>query len=401
LKSLVERFLRLILNPDWSDDILGDLEELYYRNQDRPRFHADFSYLWQGIRLLRPSLIRKLNLIPHNNTDMFRNYLLIGARSLMRNKLSSAINVVGLSLGLALFLLLTEYARFETDYDRHLGDNLYRITTTSMVNGSPEVKDAMASYSTGKELFDALPQVQNFTVTKKFDPGMPFRIGDRTTQENNVISADSNFIRLLPYKVLAGDPETFIDNPDQLVLSRSKAEQYFDSPVNAIGKTIFIPQTFDRQFIVAGVIEDIPDNTHYKFDIIISDPSIREFDDYQNWNYNNYYVYVQLEPGTETEHLASKVDDVYFKLFNHNKERWELGKVTDIHLRSDFTFEPEAPGSETAVNLTRFIAFFILIIAWINYINLSTARAMDRAKEVGLRKVVGAYKSQLMLQFVT
>jgi putative ABC transport system permease protein len=403
MKRITETFLEWILNPEWSDDILGDLEELYYQNLQRSTAYAEYKFFIQGLLLLRPSLIRKINLIPNNNTAMFSNYFKTGIRSLLRNKLSASINVIGLALGLSVFLLLTEYVHFESTYDSHLetSDQLYRVTTTTMPNGKPEVRDAMASYLVGRELYEAIPEITGFTVSKLFDPGMVFRIGENVLQENKVIAADSNFFRLFPYEVIAGNPENFLSDPGQIVLTQTKAEEYFGSIENAIGQTIELPDAFDRQFVVSGVVQDIPKNTHYKFEIAISDPSTRDLEDFENWNYNNHYVYVLLDEHTAANNLQDKLDAVHFKIHNHNKERWELGKVTDIHLSSNHTFEPEATGSKTAVTFMKYIAFFILVIAWINYINLSTARAMDRAKEVGIRKVSGAYKSQLVGQFLT
>ncbi|MCA6079221.1 ABC transporter permease [Fulvivirga sedimenti] len=402
IKKLTERFLMWLLHPDWADDITGDMDELYGRNLSKSKLRAELKYFGQALLLLRPSLVRRFKIFPNNNTDMFSNYFKIGTRNLLRHKLSTVINVSGLALGLAVFLLISEYVRFESTYDQHLAtaDNLYRVTSTALINGVSESKDAMASYATGRELQEALPEITNYTATLKFDQGMVIRIDDRLLQENSVISGDSNFFELFPYAILAGNPRTFLSEPNQVVLTKSKAEDYFGSIENTLGKTLKITLTTEREFVVTGVVQDIPKNTHYKFDMILSDPSLTERSDYDNWNYDNYYVYVLLDPGAVVDNLQAKLDEVRFKIFEEQRARWELGLVTDIHLESDFTFEPEATGNETAIGFLKYISFFILFIAWVNYINLSTARAIVRAKEVGLRKVVGAFRSQLISQFL-
>ncbi len=402
VRKATERFLLWILHPDWADDITGDMDELYERNLSQSKLRAELKYFGQALLLLRPSLVRRFKIFPSNNTDMFSNYFKIGTRNLLRHKLSTAINVCGLALGLAVFLLINEYVRFESTYDQHLStsENLYRVTSTAMINGIAESKDAMASYATGRELQQALPEITNFTATLKFDPGMVIRVGDKALQENWVISGDSNFFELFPYTILAGNPKTFLSEPNQIVLTKSKAEDYFGSVDNALGKTLNVLLRTEREFVVSGIVQDIPQNTHYKFDLILSDPSLSERSDYENWNYDNYYVYVLADEGAVNENLQAKLDEVRFKIFEEYRARWELGLVTDIHLESDFTFEPEATGSKTAISFLKYISFFILFIAWVNYINLSTARAIVRAKEVGLRKVVGAFRGQLIGQFL-
>ena len=401
MKRLAERFLYWVLNPEWADDITGDMEEIYQRNIERSRRHAEVRYVLQALMLLRPSLLRPFNILSNNTFDMFKNYLKISTRSLMRHKLSTAINVIGLAIGLAVFLLLNQYVRFERSFDGFFStsDYLYRVTSTALVNGEPETKDAMATYSAGMELYKAIPEITNFTTTYKYDPGMVFRVGEKTTQENRVISADSNFLEVFPYEVLGGNPKTFLSAPYQLVISEKKATEYFGSPEDAMGKTMEILDEFDKEFMVTGIIRDVPANTHYRFDFMISDPSLADRDDYEAWNYDNYYTYVLIDPDADPADVQKKMDAEHKHHYKYDEARWDLGKVTDIHLRSDFAFEPDINGSEKAVSFLTYISFFILLIAWVNYVNLSTARAMERAKEVGLRKVVGAYKGQLIFQF--
>jgi putative ABC transport system permease protein len=332
---------------------------------------------------------------------MIRNYLKISIRSLIRHQLFSGINILGLALGLSAFLLIQEYVNFEKSYDTHYdkADQFYRVSTFEVINDVVEAKDAMATYGAGKVLAEELPEVLDYTVTLKFDE-LIFRKAKNVIHEKKVISGDSNFLKLFTYRVLQGSAATMLNEPNSLVLTESKAIDYFGEE-NALGKTIEILGDFNRSFVVTGVIEDIPDNTHYKFDIIMSDKSIVDRFDYNDWDWNNYYVYLRLVPEFDKAALDEKLAAITKKYEGeHSNSLWDIHPVSGIHLTSDFTFEPEMPGNAKAVSFLAIISIFILIIAWVNYINLSTARAVDRAQEVGLRKVVGAFRAQLILQFL-
>ncbi|MEO1256153.1 MAG: FtsX-like permease family protein, partial [Bacteroidota bacterium] len=170
---------------------------------------------------------------------------------------------------------------------------------------------------------------------------------------------------------------------------------------NPIGKTIQVLAPMKAILQVTGIIEDVPSNTHYTFGLLVSDKTLQEEEDYKNWNWNNYYVYVKFMEGTNLNGLQEKVTEITHKFVDEEREtRLDIHPVKDIYLKSDFTYEPQVHGSEQAVILLEIISIFILIIAWVNYVNLSTARSIDRAKEVGLRKVIGAFKKQLVGQFL-
>lgn len=332
---------------------------------------------------------------------MLKNYFKISFRNLIRHKLFSGINILGLSFGLVAFLLINEFVQFEKSYDTHFdnSNHLYRVSTVEEINGVVEAKDAMATYPAGKVFAEEIPEVLNYTVTLKFEE-LIFRKGESVVHEKKVVSGDSNFLKLFTYEVLQGSVDNMLIEPNSIVLTKSKAHAYFGDQ-NPLGQSIEILGDFNRHFKVTGVIQDIPDNTHYKFDILVSDKSIQDRFDYNSWNMNNYYLYVQLTPDFDPDLLDEKLRGIMLKYYGENNNSvFDIHPIADIHLKSDFTFEPEIPGNEKAVSFLRIISIFILIIAWVNYINLSTARAVDRAKEVGLRKVIGAYKGQLLFQFL-
>lgn len=335
-----------------------------------------------------------------NCWPMFYNYLKIAVRNLLKHRLFTIINISGLAFGLAAFLLINEYTRFEKSYDSFFdnSDNIYRLSTIQVTNGEVGVKDAMTWHPAAKALQEELPEIEASTVTYKFNQ-LIFRNGESSVQEKNVISADADFFEIFDYEILRGAAEGMLDEPNSIVLTESKARFYFGDE-DPLGKSLEILSGFNRAFKVTGVIKDIPENTHYKFNILLSNESIKERMERDGWNGFNYYSFVKLDEQADFGIVSNKVEALSKKFLGGSSLRFNLYPIRDIYLKSDFTFEPGIPGSAKAVSFLSIIAIFILIIAWVNYINLSTARAVDRAKEVGLRKVIGAYKTQLIFQFL-
>ena len=402
IKKIADRIFKWYCHPEYYPDIKGDLEELYNEHLAENRSFPQLKYCIDIILLFRPSLIRPLF---KNSTSysiaMFQNYFKISLRSLAKHKTFGAINIIGLAIGLTSFLLINEYIRFEHSYDSFHKevDQLHRASYLRIdKTGQVIDKDAMASYSVGEVLTDELPEVIQHTISKKFD-NLTIRTGTRYFKESSMISADSNFLKLFTYQVIHGSKETMLNEPASVVLTQSRAKAYFGD-LNPVGETIEVIAPYKAQLTVTGVIEDVPDNTHYKFDMLLSDKTLAESSDYKNWNANNYYVYLKLQKDTSIEELNPKVKRVISKYDDRVNTIIDIHPVKDIYLQSDFTFEPQEMGSQKVVDFLIVISIFILVVAWVNYINLSTALALDRAKEVGLRKVVGAFKGQLIVQFL-
>ena len=397
------KLLDHLLKDSYWEEIEGDMEERFQDNlaQYYPQ-KARRLYVWDSIKLLRPTLMKGINGYDQlNQYTMLRSYLKISFRSLLRYKLFTTINILGLAIGLAAFLLISEYLRFEESYDRFFSDanQIYRISLVQTVNNEIVTREATSYYPTAQVLKDELPEIMEATVSYQFERQV-FRKGESVVTEKGVISADSNFLKIFDYKVLQGSAEMILTEPNTLVLTESKAQFYFGDR-NPLGETLMILGNFNRPFEVTGVIEDVPENTQYKFDILISDASLSNRSDREGWQRSNYYTFVKLTSSMSASSLTSKLQTLTEKYLNDgSQESFRQIAVPDIHLQSDFQYEAEIPGSAKAVGFMRIIAFFILIIAWINYINLSTAQAVNRAKEVGLRKVIGAYKTQLINQFL-
>lgn len=403
MKKLASRFFKCYCHPDFYTDIMGDLEELYQQNtQNKSRRFADWKFTIDVILLFRPSLMKTFGQNSIIYSSMFRNYLKISYRNLLRHKFYSFINITGLAIGLAAFLLINLYTGFERSYDTQFSDasQLYRLTTDEVTDGVLGVRDAMSWAPSGKLFKDEFTDVLDFTTTYQFRSNVVFKQNDNVRFENNIIAADSNYFKLFDYPMIQGNPLTALVEPYSIVLTESKAKSYFGDS-DPLGKSIELLSGFNRPFKVTGVIPDLIGNTHYRFDIILSLKSIQSAIDNDGWNGFNYYTYLKLTKNPDFEYMKSRYADLVKTHISENtKLIFNLQPILDIHLYSDFTYEPQIHGSAEAVQFLTIIAFFVLMIGWINYVNLSTARAIDRAKEVGLRKVIGARKSQLVFQFL-
>lgn len=403
IKRIADRFFRWFCHADYYADISGDLEELYHWNcEEHSTAYANRKYLADILLLLRPTLFKRNSQNSIINMGMLDNYVKVSARTLRQHKVYSAINIIGLAVGLAGFLLINEYVKFERGYDSFHDnpDEIHRISSVEMIDGNVDSKDAMAPYALGLKAAADLPEIKTYTVTKKIDENIVMRYGDKVFEELNVASADSNFLQVFPYTVLRGARETLFAEPHKIVLTESQARKYFGSE-DPMGKTIQVVSPYNYPLKVAGIIEDVPPNTHYRFDILLSDKTLAEDNDYNQWNWFNYYLYVRVNPTSDLDAMTEKLNQIAKEQYGEDSDNaWEIRPIQWIHLHSDFTFEPQQIGNKKSVDFLATIAIFILIIAWVNYVNLSTARAVDRAKEVGLRKVIGAFRGQLMGQFM-
>ena len=401
MKRFADWFLQWFCNPDYYPDIKGDLEELYQRNKEASASKAQIVYLIHVLQLFRPSLIKQVGQHSFIYTAMIGNYVKMGTRNLVKHRMFTFINIIGLTIGLIGFLLIGEYIQFERSYDTHFkdSDQIYRVSTMEIINGAVLGKDAMFPRPTAQALMDDIPEVTEATSSYVLDQFF-IRYKDGAIDEKRVISGDSSFLNIFTYEVLNGNAKTLLTEPNTIVLTESKAQFYFGNQ-NPVGQTLEVLGSYNRLFTVTGVIEDTPETTHYKFDIIVSDESLVNRRDYSQWNWSNSYTFARLREGILPEQLDDKLAAFGKKYYDEDMESvFTLFPVTDIHLRSVFTFEPELTGSERTVDFMFLISIFIIVIAWVNYVNLSTARAIDRSKEVGLRKVIGAVRSQLISQFL-
>lgn len=334
---------------------------------------------------------------------MLRNYINIAFRSLLKNKVFSFINIFGLAIGMAAFLFIIQYVRFERSYESYNphADNLYRITIDFYNQGEYVVTDCETHAPMGPLIKDKLPEAQNFVRMFHYDGLVNLKVGgEKFLEEQQAYYADPSVFDLFSLSVLHGDGSKALINPFQVVLTASMAKKYFGRE-DAVGESM---QVDGDVYQVTAVIKDVPPNSHLKFSMLFSHASIAKINQYykeDNWSGNNEYTYLLLAPGVDLAVFNAKLKALCESIKTRlGGARYVAEPVRSIHLYSNKTYEPEVNGNARTVYFLLVIAVFIIVIAWVNYVNLSTARAMERAREVGIRKVMGSLKLQLILQFL-
>ena len=354
---------------------------------------------------------------------MLKLFFKTALRSLFRNKSYAIINILGLAVGMAVFLLITQYTRFEHSYENFIphNENIYRVAIQTYRNNELILASAENYPAVSPALKKELPDVLSFA--RLYNLG--YKNNVIVTNENarpepiafkqrRFLYADSSFLSMMNYEIVSGNAGTALADPYTAAVSEKYARMYFGKE-DPIGKTLHMhdDDSNDELVKITAVFKDLPANTHLKFDILFSYKTLfgrynnqgnARFD--QSWNRQDMYTFIQVKPGTDPKILESKFPGIVSKYKPQLREANEkqalvLQPLKDIHLRSDLANEPETNGNEKVVLFISLIGIFVLIIAWINYINLSTARAISRAKEVGIRKVAGAFKYQLIIQFIT
>ena len=337
---------------------------------------------------------------------MLHNFFRTIYRHLLKNKTYGVINIAGLAIGMAAFILIIAYTHFEKSYDldHKDADNIYRVESLFYKNG--EVTDHWATSTNGyaKAMKADLPGIESFTRINRSNAERVVRYNEIKYREEQVCFADSNFFSFFSYPLLKGDASTILRDVNTIALSASAAKKYFGD-ADPLGKFLDISTISDKYHcMVTGIFKDCPRNSTLQFNFLISwntSPAWQK----DFWYQHESYTYVKLQPGASTAAIEAKFPAMAekYKTADALKElTWaiDLVPLKEIHLNIAKPYETETKGNRKAVQLLGIIAFIILTIAWINYINLSIARAVDRAKEVGIRKVSGAGRSQLLIQFL-
>jgi len=334
---------------------------------------------------------------------MWKNYLKISFRNLIRNKTSTFIHVLGLSIGLVSTLMILFYVNFERSYeDMHTNaKDIYRITMDLYKGNEFLLNDSEVYQLLGQELKDQMPEVLGYVRMFSLEP-LEFKAisTDIKSYESRVYLVDSTILDIFSIGLIDDRAIAKFNEPYKVIVSESLAQKYFGKS-DAVGETLSFSYTSTPLEVVA-VMRDLPQNTHIKFELLISHvtlPIIQPWYPDNLWSANNEYTYLLMNEGVE---LA----DFNEKLAKYSKDHVQLSNeiviaepIQDIHLYSNKTYEPEVNGSAQTVNFMLLIGILVMVLAWINYINLSTAKAMDRAKEVGIRKTIGSSKLQLIMQF--
>ena len=337
---------------------------------------------------------------------MLRNYLLIALRNLFRNRISSLVNILGLAIGMAAFVLIIQYVRFELSYDdfHEKGDQIFRIQQDRYDKGKISTQWAAGCPAVGQALYENFDEVENFTRFQRLN-GV-FSYGDKKFREEEIYLADTSFFELFSFRMLSGDPQTALMNPMEMVVSQSTARKYFGDQ-DPIGESLRF--NGGLEFKITGVFEDIPRNSHLKPEIVGSWATLIRFEGSAintAWLRDGYYNYIQLHTAVNYKEFEAKIPSFVEAQVGPALEQYDGGVIYNlqplrsIHLHSDFMMEAEPNGNARSVYALMVIAVFLVIIAWVNFINISGARSLERAREVGMRKVTGAYRSQLVVQFL-
>ncbi len=334
---------------------------------------------------------------------MYKLFLKIATRYLLKNKMYSFINIFGLAIGVASFVLIMLYVNHEKSYDKFEGsENVYRVYMDYLEGDEYVPGDAEAYIKSGPALKAEFPEIQDFVRFRRINNLVVLK--DNYPYDNIVGSlADPEYFDVFDHGLTQGNVETALKEPYSVVLNSVLVKKIFGDE-NPIGQTLKIAGDDTAVFKVTGVMDNSGRNTHIKNDLLVSFNTfyswkVFEGDWEYTWNQNVYYTYLKLAENSDAQLLNQKVMNFRPEGFEF-QEKHHLEPIEDIHLYSNKPFEAEANGSGSSVRLLAIIAFITLVLSWMNYMNLSSSKSLERAKEIGVRKVVGAQKAQLVLQFL-
>jgi predicted permease len=332
---------------------------------------------------------------------MIKNYFKIALRNLQRHKAFSLLNISGLAIGMACSIFILLWVQNELSYDRFNTNakDIYRLTANA-----EGFKVAVSPAGMGAGLQSEMPEIKSTVRVSKPSTEL-LEVGTKKFEEKNIFYADSNFLQMFSFKLLKGNRNTALQNPDGILITEDMAKKYFGNE-DAMGK--IIRKNNHENLVVTGVIANPPSNSHLQFDFILPMSSIESTEDdlkNKSWGNYNFYTYIQLNKSfnataANIAKLNNRIKEIYKTHISQLKVDFHLQPLTSIHLHSDLQIDLPGKGNIQYVNIFFIVALFILLVACINFMNLATARSERRAKEVGLRKVVGASRSQLMMQFL-
>ena len=341
---------------------------------------------------------------------MFKNYFKIAWRNILRQKGYAAINIFGLAIGIAACLLILQYVFFELSFENfHTNkDRIYRVKQDRYDKGQLSTEWAAGAYAVGNSFKDAIPEIEDYV--KVLNRGQVLtEVNNQPLKIEKRMFATASFFKVFTYPLIYGNAETALKEPFTAALSETTAKKVFGT-TNIVGKTIRLNR--DRDYKITAVYKDAPVNTQLRPDILLSYATFVQLvgpdsNPDQAWLWDGCLTYLLLRPNADPAVVESKFQPVVDKFTAEDMKRfnasvkYKLMPLTDIHLYSHYMGEPGVNGDGQTVYLLLGIAFFIVIIAWVNYINLATARAISRAKEVGIRKTIGSQRKQLVVQFLS
>ena len=399
--KILEFFLKNIIPFDEQENLAGDFEEVYERiSRKSGKSKARLWYTLQIFKLI-PSYFKNYTFW---SLTMIKNYLKIAFRNIKRHKAYSFINISGLAIGMACCLLIVLHIQDELSYDAfHLNaDRIFRVVTSTSRDGVPT--NATGTFGTGPALKEDFPEVVDSARIRSMGQGTRIYIGhkDRKYYEERFFFADPGIFTVFTFPLIQGDAERALSEPNSIVITEDMAEKYFGRE-NPMGQTLEADPYNSGEmmvFQVTGIAKNVPSHSHFHFDFLASYVNQKE-DLTQFSGLYSHYTYVLLQDASQAAGLESQLPD--FIRRHYGEDSWysnHLQPIRKIRLYSRLRSEIEPTGNIASVTIFSLVAVIVLVIACINYINLSTALSLKRAKEVGLRKVVGARRKQLIEQFL-
>ncbi len=415
--ALADKILNWLCRDELIEEIRGDLHEFYgMERAEKGALRAKWTYWYHMLHFLRPFALKKLfssNSQNSNNIAMYKNYFLIALRNFRKDKLYSFLNLSGLTIGIASCLMIFLYVRDEYSFDKHHEgyEQIYRVVTDLKL-GDREFHRPLAPVVLAEHLTETVPEVEEAARFMVGQFNSVVDLGDQQMQIKNATYATSEALSVFTIPFVAGNPDRALDDPKTVVMSESMATHLFPNE-DAMGKIV----TFNTDdFIVKGIYKDMTENSHFKFDFIMSYAyQTSRFE--MGWMSLNTYTYLKLAKAASPAAVEVKLNEALQTYIapltqetfnvpadeinaNGNHARFYLQALADIHLKSNLDREINANGSLENVRTISIIGMIILFIAGINFVNLSTARAAIRGKEVGVRKVLGSKRKQLITQFL-
>ncbi|MDN5213302.1 permease prefix domain 2-containing transporter [Fulvivirgaceae bacterium BMA12] len=425
------KLLHRICAPHLLEEIYGDLleEYTYQFHKNGPR-KAYWDYVFTVLGFIQPFAVRK-KLIdrrsPLINFTMLRNYFITALRNIARYKTYSTINLAGLTLGLACSMLIFQYVTMERGADQfhEKVDQIYRVAFKTEVNGQTAETFSHIFYGAGEAFAAEIPELENFTrIQADFfqeGPTVSHTEGEnkQTFKDIRAIIVDTTFLSIFSFPLLSGDPNTALQQPQAILLTEGIAQRMF-GPENPVGKIVdYALLGAPQSFVVTGLLKDIPQNSHIQFDVVI--PNLNFLNNLSEqalknmaWGRDEYTTFVSITPNSDLEKIEKIMTDIVDHHIGENLRRNNIKLSTVLQPMKSVYFDRETDlgvtgfgsvqlttrtGNDQIVYFLTVIGIITLVIAFISYVNLSTIRSLDRAKEVGIRKVTGANRSNIQWQF--
>ncbi|MEM6841775.1 MAG: ABC transporter permease [Bacteroidota bacterium] len=407
---LATRFLRWYCRSELLDEVEGDLCELFRRRVEAKGLRRAQLLYWLNVFMfLHPDYIRKRKHYPTNHTAMLKNYFTIALRNIQKHQGFAAINIAGLTLGIAGALVIFLLVRFELSFDTFhpQADRIYRVLT-----GNPDEVREDGDTGTPTGLMPVIENeysgVENVAAAYRLNPAQTqIEINDELTRESHIYFMTPSFFEIFNFPWKVGDPKKSLSEPGQVAISEALADKYFDG--DAVGKRLKLNNEYD--LIVSGIIQDTPLNTDMPIEIAVSYATFQQTNEYQEEyqiGYNSYHhTYLLLSEGTDMSEVETQFHATISKYVSQEiadeKTAHVLQPLSEIHYNGDVgsgNFSKRSISKQTITSLS-LIGIFLLITACINFVNLATAQAVKRSKEVGIRKVLGSTRQQMVSQFMS